>query len=41
MNKAEPYHMYCDECDHEWQISLILNISLQIAPEAKNEQKAS
>jgi len=29
-NRIEPFGMYCAECEHEWEIDIMLNVSLDI-----------
>lgn len=37
VGKPEPAYMYCEECDEEWRVSLILDISVRVAPPKEDE----
>lgn len=37
-NESFQETLYCGECQHEWNVSMILRISLELAPRTENEQ---
>lgn len=34
MNQPFQMHMYCDECEHEWSVTVQLTVSLALVEEA-------